>query len=90
MRASGVPYTIARPSFITGADREDGRPLERLGASIFDGAMSVVGALGLATYRDRFRSNTNAELARALVRLATDPTALNREIESEHLHDPKR
>ena len=87
VRASGLRYTIARPSFITGPDRDDGRSLERAGASAIDGALAVVGALGARTFRDRYRSNTNHELARALIRHALDPAALNREIESEHLRD---
>ena len=30
LRASGLPYTIARPSFITGPGRDESRPLERV------------------------------------------------------------
>jgi uncharacterized protein YbjT (DUF2867 family) len=73
--ASGLPHIIARPSFITGPDREDDRPAERFGAAAIDGALAVIGALGAAKLRDRFSSLTGGELGRALVELALDPGA---------------
>jgi uncharacterized protein YbjT (DUF2867 family) len=74
LRASGLSYTIARPSFITGADRDENRPGERAGAAVVDGVLSVVGAVGARTVADRYRSITATDLARALVRAAFDPT----------------
>jgi len=85
IRSCGLPFTIARPSFITGAGRDDGRPLERLGAAVADGALSVAGAVGGAGLRDRYRSTTAVVLAGALVRLSMDPSAENRVVESEDL-----
>ena len=82
---SGVPYSIARPSFITGDDRDDTRPFERLGAMAGDTALFVAGAFGFAGIRDRYRSTTNTTLAAALVRLAFDPDAAGRIAESEDL-----
>lgn len=82
---SGVPYTIARPSFITGEDRDDTRPFERLGAMAGDAALFVAGTFGFAGVRDRYRSTTNTTLATALVRLAFDPDAAGRTVESEDL-----
>ena len=46
IRESGLPYTFARPSFITGPDRDDGRLGERIGSGVADAALSVLGALG--------------------------------------------
>lgn len=75
LRASGLDHVIARPSFIVGPGRDEPRPLEHLGASLVDGALGVAGALGARRLRDRYRSTTNVDLARALVRVALDPEA---------------
>lgn len=85
LRASGVPYTIVRPSFITGPDREAPRPLERGAAMIADALLGVAGALGARRLRDRYRSLTSSELADALVRAALDPSAENRVLEGDAL-----
>jgi uncharacterized protein YbjT (DUF2867 family) len=86
VRASGVAWTIARPSIIVG-DRDDARPLEDGAAKVLDGLLVAVGALGGATWRDRYRSTDGATLARALARLARDPAAANQTFESEQLRD---
>lgn len=85
LRASGLPYTIARPSFITGEGRDEDRPMERLGATVADLGLRVLGGLGATTTRDRYRSRTNEELAASLVRLAFSASAANRVVEAEAL-----
>ncbi len=70
---SGLPYTIARPSFIAGPGRDDGRALERVAAGASDGLLAVAGLLGARRFRDRFRSIDNVQLARALITAALDP-----------------
>ena len=85
LRESGLPYTIARPSFISGPDRDEPRPLERIAARAADGVLGVVAALGGRGVADRWRSLTAAELAGALVRLAEDPAAAGRVVEAEGL-----
>ncbi len=85
VRTSGLPYTIARPSFIVGAGRDEPRPAELWGARAIDGLLAVAGAVGLRTLRERYRSTSNAVLAGALVRLARDSAALDATIESEGL-----
>lgn len=85
LRKSGVPYTIARPSFITGPDRDEARPLERAGAAVSDAALSVLGLLGARRLAARYRSTTNVALAAALVRAAGDPAAENRVLEADEL-----
>jgi len=83
--AGSMPYTIARPSFISGDDRDDGRMGERVGSSIVDAALGVAGLFGAKRMRDRYRSTSNTVLADALVRLALAPEAANHIIESENL-----
>lgn len=85
LREGTVPYTIARPSFITGPDRDEARPAERVAAAVTDGVLRVAGWLGANRLRERYRSATNGELAEALVRLALDPAAAGRTVESEGL-----
>jgi nucleoside-diphosphate-sugar epimerase len=85
VKNSGLPYVIARPSFVAGPGRDDDRPGERFGVAAADGALRVAGALGLRRLSDRYRSTTNTALARALVRLALDPATENCVYESESL-----
>jgi len=73
--AGPLPYVLARPAIITGADRDDARPGERLAGGVADAALSVLGAFGARGLRDRYRSTTNVTLAAALVRWALDPEA---------------
>jgi nucleoside-diphosphate-sugar epimerase len=83
LKKSGVPYTIARPSFIVG-ERADARPAEKL-VPLANGLLSMLGALGAKKTRDRYRSITGDELAQALVRVSTDPASSNRILESEDI-----
>ncbi len=85
LKASGLPFTIARPSFIAGPGRDDPRPLERFGAALADGLLAAAGFLGARALRNRYASLTNTALASALVDLALDPGAENRVIECEEL-----
>ncbi len=85
LRASGLPTTIVRPSFISGPDRDEARPAERIGATLSDAFLGAIGALGGGRIRDRYRSIDAATLARALVDLAADPAAENQIIEADAL-----
>ncbi|MEM7160311.1 MAG: NAD(P)H-binding protein [Myxococcota bacterium] len=84
LREGDLPYTVARPSFIIG-DRDEPRAGERIGATIADGALGLAGLLGARTLRDRYRSTTNHELARGMVRIALDPAMVNQVISTEGL-----
>ncbi len=85
LRASGLPWTVARPSFITGPDREESRPAERIAAAVADAALAIPALLGARRLADRFRSTTADELAGALARLAADPRAEHRVVTGEEL-----
>ena len=85
VRKSGLPYIIARPSFIVGPGRDERRPLETLGARLIDGALTAAGLLGAARLKARYHSTTNTALAEALVRLAFDPSAAGRLFEADEL-----
>ena len=82
LRGSGLPWTIVRPSFITGPDREESRPLERVTARLADSALAVAATLGARSLRDRYRSTDAATLAAALAAAASDPACENVVLES--------
>jgi nucleoside-diphosphate-sugar epimerase len=74
---SALPYVIARPAFISGADREEKRLGERVGAGVFDALLTGVGAIGFKGLRDSYLSLSGRELAKALVKLALDAEAVD-------------
>lgn len=83
--ASGLPYVIARPSFIAGSGRDDPRPLERIAAKMSDGFVNVAGLFGARRLRDRLHSMDNVTLASALVEAAVDPAVANQVLAGDRL-----
>jgi uncharacterized protein YbjT (DUF2867 family) len=67
VRGSGLPWLIARPSFIAGPGRDDARPAERVGAVIGDGLLAVAGLVA-PRVRARYRSTTPEILGGVLAR----------------------
>ena len=84
VRSAGLPWVIARPSFITGAGRDDTRPGERVAAGVADGVLRLAGVLGGKGLRARYRSTTPEVLASSLVRLGLDG-APDRVVEGDDL-----
>ena len=66
IRSSGIAWTIVRPAFITGDDRQESRPLERIAGSVIDGVLNLAGALGARTLQERYASMDARTLARGL------------------------
>jgi uncharacterized protein YbjT (DUF2867 family) len=85
LRSSGLPFTIARPSFITGPGRDESRPLERGAAALMNGIASLARVVGARRFAGSVRSLTGAELAAGLVRQAFDPEAENATLGTEEL-----
>jgi nucleoside-diphosphate-sugar epimerase len=81
---SGVPYVIARPSFITG-DRREPRAGESLAATLSDAALSAAAALGGRRVAARYRSMTASKLAQGLVRGALAASGHGVLLEAEDL-----
>jgi uncharacterized protein YbjT (DUF2867 family) len=90
LAASGLPYVVARPSFVTGPDREESRPVERAAALAVDALAAPLRLLGARAVAERYRSTTGAALAAALVRAASDPSANGRVLEGAALRAPSR
>jgi uncharacterized protein YbjT (DUF2867 family) len=78
VRSAGLPWVIARPSIIAGkgggAQRDDGRPLEKAAAVVADGLLAAVGLVAGKT-RAKYRSITPETLGGALVRIGLDGEA---------------
>ena len=70
LQETSLPHVIARPSFISGANREEFRFGERAAAIVGDSALAFAALLGGQTLRERYASMTNTELAQGLVGLA--------------------
>ncbi len=67
------PFTVVRPSLITGPDRDEARLGERIGALVGDAACAVLRAFGARGLAARWASITGPSLAQILVTLATEP-----------------
>jgi uncharacterized protein YbjT (DUF2867 family) len=74
VKTSGLPYVIARPSFITG-ERDERRMGEKTAAIVSNGLLAVAGVFGARKVRDRYRSTSPDVLASALIRLGEAPEA---------------
>jgi uncharacterized protein YbjT (DUF2867 family) len=70
--ASGLPWAIARPSFIIG-ERDDRRLGEAVAAHAADGVLALAGLFGGKQLRDRYRSTDGDILASALIRIGEAP-----------------
>jgi uncharacterized protein YbjT (DUF2867 family) len=81
---SGVPFVIARPSFIVG-DRDDDRPAEKLGAPVANALLGAARLFGARKLADRYRSIRGEDLARVLVEVALDPSTKSQILEADAL-----
>lgn len=72
--ASSLDYTIARPSFISGADRDEDRLGERVGSVVSNALLGVLGSLGARTLQQRLGTVSGAELGKMLVTASLTPT----------------
>jgi uncharacterized protein YbjT (DUF2867 family) len=72
VKTSGLPWVIARPSFIIG-ERDDKRRGEAVAAHAIDGVLALAGLFGGKTLRDRYRSTDGDILASTLIRIGEAP-----------------
>lgn len=82
---SGLRSTIARAPIISGKDRSEARPAERMAAVVLNALLAGTAALGGRRVRDAYHSMTGRQLARALVNAALDANAANRILEPSEL-----
>jgi uncharacterized protein YbjT (DUF2867 family) len=84
VRGSGLPWLIARPSFISGPGRDDARPAERIGAAVADGLLAVTGLVA-PRLQARYRSTTPEVLGGVLARAGLRGDGGDRVLESDQL-----
>jgi len=83
LQHSELPYLIVRPSFISGPDREESRPMERFGSVTADAALGILGALGGSKLRDTYQSMDAEELATGMFELALDDHYTDTDVEAD-------
>lgn len=86
LKESGLRYVIARPAFISGADREEFRLGERAGASVTKVVLSIAEAVGIKALSKRFKTMSGRQLAHALVNAAFDDQCVDRTLDVAGLH----
>jgi uncharacterized protein YbjT (DUF2867 family) len=84
---SGISFTIARAPIITGPDRRESRLAERLAAVAANTVLSATAVFGGRALQRRFASMTGAQLAKALVHAALDPSCVGEVLEPERLRE---
>lgn len=70
LAASGLPYLVVRPALISGTDRAEHRPSERMLAIATDAVLAGVAAFGGKRVRDKYATLTGTQLAEGMVALA--------------------
>lgn len=70
LREGTLPWLIAQPAFVSGADRAEFRLAERAVAVTTDALLGALALVGLGQVRDRYASLTGRQLAEGLVALA--------------------
>lgn len=90
VRASGLPYILARPSVIHGPPRDEPRRFEAIGALAIGAFARLARATGKASTAARYAPVHPRALARALADRACDPGARDRALEGlELLGEPR-
>jgi hypothetical protein len=77
VKASAIPWIIVQPSFISGADRSDFRPLERFGFVVCDGLLSSMKLLGIKKPHQLYGTLNADQLAQGLIGSALDESIVN-------------
>ena len=85
LRASGLPYIIARPALVTGSDRAEFRMGERVAAVLSDALLNAAALVGVRAPRERFAALSGRQLARALVSAALNHDCRNVILEAAQL-----
>jgi nucleoside-diphosphate-sugar epimerase len=88
LRASGLSWTIARPSFLTGPERDESRPMESIGAALTSGLGRALALVGATSLERNYSPIDNQQLAKVLVQSTLDPAWANRVLEARDM--PRR
>jgi uncharacterized protein YbjT (DUF2867 family) len=72
LAASDLSWVAVRASFISGQDREDSRPMERVGAVLTGSALKLARMVGARSLDERYQPRSSSDVARLLVDFAFD------------------
>lgn len=72
IQKTNFSWLIARPSFISGPDRQEHRPMERIGSIFGDALLGALAVLGVKRPYQQYGTLSAAELALGLVELSLD------------------
>ena len=81
-----LPYIIFRPAFISGPNREEFRPLERVGAVVTDALFSGLARCGVRGPRTQWGSINSTQLAQAMIQSARTEAMRNCILSSKDIH----
>lgn len=84
LREGALPWTVVRPSLITG-DREEARRGEALAATVADGILKLARVVGAKKLAQRYASMTGRELAQGLAKIALEPERIGTVVYGEDL-----
>lgn len=87
LKSGHAPWTVVRPSFISGSDRDESRMGERVGSVVADAALGMVGLLGGRGWKDRYSTASGSELGRCMVTAALDTASIERVLDMKDLRD---
>ncbi|MBM74658.1 MAG: epimerase [Proteobacteria bacterium] len=85
IKASELPWLIAQPAFISGADRDEFRPMERFGAIVSDGILSGLSFVGAGGLKEKYASLTSEQLAAGLIAWGVESSQSSRTLSAEDL-----
>lgn len=86
LRASGLSFLIARPAMVSGDDRDESRPGERVATVVGDALLGSLRLVGAKKLHDRFASLNATQLAAGLVSAGCEDFA-SREIDASELRE---
>ena len=82
VRQANIPWIIAQPSFISGPDRPESRPLERFGSIVVDAITATLSIVGIKGPYQKYGTLSAAQLAAGLVELSLDETCYNKTLDT--------
>ncbi len=78
-------WLIARPSFISGPDRKESRPMERMGSIFGDALLFAVSAMGVKSPYQQYGTLSADELAFGLIEMSLDETVHQQVLETKDI-----
>ncbi len=87
IRHTELPWTFVRPGVITGENREEDRPAERIAGKVGDAALFAASLIGFVGLRRRYRSTNDVELATAMLSWAIDPEGEDKIVEGDEFRN---